>query len=513
MTDNEIDQFLDEGLQQITVDRSQLFEAMRNDINLLAALLLQDQYLFPFPRYYQAVFSNIAQSSQLERQFTKMALGLPRGFAKTTFIKIVIIWLLLYSKKRYVLIICASEALGQKFLADIRDFLDNPELIRLVGDWQQTATKKTASDLEFSLMGRKIAISALGAGSSVRGIIRNNARPDVIVCDDIQKREDSESEVLSDQLLTWFLSTLLPVKSPFGCTYLFLANMYPTPNSLLRKLKENPDWLSFIVGGLLADGTSLWEELHPAEELRNQLRSAIAFGKPEIFLSEILNDTQSIAFMKFDASKVALRPITQGEYSHEGNFIIIDPSGDKRTSDAAAMGYFEIIDGISYLCEIQTGQWTPKQQIEAALTMAVRTRCALICVEAIAYQASLLFWLRETVARYGLTGIEVQPLHRNTAKNNAILTAVKRLQPKELNAAPELGLSESTKNQVVSQIHSFNPRKKDNVDDILDLLAYEPQVRMNYDGLIIASELTTSKVLAYNEDNSSMGDEFATSAI
>ena len=512
MQNNELDALLDTSMAQITVTRQQQLEALRSNINWLAAMLLQEAFQFEFPEYYSAIFKTIAETSGKPRDFSKIALGLPRGFAKTTFIKIVIIWLLLFSNKRFVLIVCASESLAQKFLADIRDFLDNPQLVRDFGNWRDTSTKTTQSDLEFSLMGRKIVIAALGAGSSVRGITRNNSRPDVIIMDDIQKREDSVSEKLSDDLLTWMLATLMPVKSPFGCMYLFLANMYPTPNSLLRKLKVNPDWLSFIIGGLLANGASLWEDLHPATQLKAQLREAIMFGKPEVFLSEILNDTQSLSFMKFDSSKLRMRPDTVGDFAHQGNFIIIDPSGDKRTSDAAAMGYFEIIDGISYLCELEQGRWTPKQQIEAALTMAARNNCALICVESVAYQGSLLFWLEETALHYGLTGIAFKPLTRNTSKNQQIALVLQRLQP-SVDGLPELGLAKAPVNLVLNQIYEYDPKSTTNKDDILDVLAYEQQVRSKYNDLIVVPQFDLRHKSLYNEALESMADEDETSAI
>lgn len=503
---------LDSHMASIHVSRQEQTQALRSNINWLAAMLLGEDFLFEFPAYYSVLFKTIAETSSKQRDFSKLALGLPRGFAKTTFIKLNIIWLILFSPKRFFLIVCASEALAQKFLADIRDFLDNPQLIILFGNWRDTATKVTQSDLEFSLMGRKIVVAALGAGSSVRGITRNNSRPDVIIMDDIQKKEDSASDKQSDDLLTWMLATLMKVKSPFGCLYLFLANMYPTPNSLLRKLKANPEWLSFVIGGLLEDGTSLWEDLHPATELRSQLREAISFGKPEIFLSEILNDTQSIAFMKFDSSRMLMRPQAVGSYSHEGNFIIIDPSGSKTTSDSAAMGYFEVINGKSYLCELETGRWTPKQQIEAALAMAVRNNCSLVCPEAIAYQASLLYWLRETAAHYGLTGISVEPLTRNTSKNKAIRSTILRLQPSE-KGEPELGVADKTKNLVLNQLYEFNPLITTNTDDILDVLAYEQQVRTKYDHLIVVPQFDLRAKSMYNETLAPMADEDETSAI
>jgi hypothetical protein len=78
-----------------------------------------------------------------------------------------------------------------------------------------------------------------------------------MIFDDIQSREGSESEIVSTNLEKWMVATAMKAKSPEGCLYLFIANMYPTKGSLLRKLKRNPNWIKFIAGGILSDGSSL----------------------------------------------------------------------------------------------------------------------------------------------------------------------------------------------------------------------------------------------------------------
>jgi hypothetical protein len=105
-----------------------------------------------------------------------------------------------------------------------------------------------------------------------------------MVFDDIQSREDSESEILASQLETWMVGTAMKAKSPEGCLYFFIANMYPTKGSLLRKLKMNPNWVKYIVGGIRSNGTSLWEELQPIKQLLREFQNDLSTGHPEIFL-------------------------------------------------------------------------------------------------------------------------------------------------------------------------------------------------------------------------------------
>lgn len=87
-----------------------------------------------------------------------------------------------------------------------------------------------------------------------------------MIFEDIQTREQADSQIQSENLEKWMVGTV-KTKSPHGCAFIFVANMYPTKWSILRRLKANTNWTKFIAGGILADGTSLWEDLQPIAQL------------------------------------------------------------------------------------------------------------------------------------------------------------------------------------------------------------------------------------------------------
>ena len=59
-----------------------------------------------------------------------------------------------------------------------------------------------------------------------------------------------------------------------------------------NKWKNNKNLITFISGCILANGQSLWPELRSLEELLNELKGDIDAGHPELFFSEMLNDTE-----------------------------------------------------------------------------------------------------------------------------------------------------------------------------------------------------------------------------
>ena len=137
------------------------------------------------------------------------------------------------------------------------------------------------------------------------------------------------------------VGTAMKAKSPHGCMFLFLANMYPTKWSILRRLKNNPNWVKFIAGAILADGTSLWEDLFPIKQLYKEFENDLAMGKPEIFYSEVLNDENAAANNLINLSALPDRPNEEGDIP-AGKFIIIDPATDKHNEEAVSIGYFEV---------------------------------------------------------------------------------------------------------------------------------------------------------------------------
>jgi hypothetical protein len=292
--------------------------------------------------------------------------------------------------------------------------------------------------------------------------------------------------------------TAMKAKSPKGCMYLFLANMYPTPYSILRKLKANHTWTKFIAGGILASGESLWEELQPIKQLLAEYESDLAAGKPEIFYSEVLNDENVNLNSSIDISKVP--DIDLSQETSAANFIVIDPSNDKANSDAVSIGLFKVFGGKPALVKLIDARLSPSDTVREALRMALSTGTYLIVVESNAYQYSLIHWFQQISTQLGINGIAYEPIYSGAlSKNTRILNMFKELVKGEILVAPEV------RSQVLTQAAQFNALKRDNVDGILDLLTYAPRVLQEMPHRLI-SEAEFYEVPSYEyslEDRSS----------
>jgi len=472
---------------EVGASTEQISDLARIDLDFLAALIMPTICAFLFPPVFKSVWSWLLAYVNKPRTFPRLALGLPRGFGKTTLVKIFILYCILFTNKKFILIISATATLAENILADVTDMLNEPNIKRVFGDWNLGMEKNTQSVKKFGYRGRNIILAAIGAEGSLRGLNIKNVRPDVMIFEDIQTRECADSETQSINLKNWMVGTAMKAKSPTGCMFLFIANMYPTKFSILRSLKTNPTWIKFITGGIQADGTSLWEELQPLEQLLEEFESDLAMGSPEIFYAEVLNDENASMNNLIDLSKLPKNPYSEGDIS-AGNFIIIDPANDKVNSDAVSIGYFEVHNGYPVLMKLEEGRLSPGDTIRAALTFALTYNCRLIVCESNAYQYSLLYWFKFICDQLELVGIECVPIYSGArAKNVRIIEMFKGY------AKGELFVHEDCKLAVHSQITSFAPMKRDNTDGILDLLTYAPRVIEEFGEFVVASNIIESQ--------------------
>lgn len=465
----------------------EVHDLAKADMDFFAGLALPEVYKYQFPDLYLQFWSLITSLLYKPRDFSRIALGLPRGFAKTLVIKLLVLYAILYTPKKFILILCENEDKGKALLADIEAMLSEPNIKNVFGDWTAAQEANTLIRKKFTFRSKDIILRCAGAGTGIRGISENFARPDFIIFDDIQSREESESVLRSTQLKTWMTGTAMKAKSPEGCTYLFVANMYPTKGSLLKQLKQDPTWIKFIVGGILANGSSLWEDLQPISQLLEEFKSDLASGQPQVFYAEVLNDENASINTAFDISTIPPYPYTPAELI-SGAFVVIDPATDKENSDYVAIGGFIVIDGRPVLRKLTESRLSPGDTIREAIKIALSIGASLLVVEAVAYQYSLKYWIEQIFQQLGLHGIQVIDIYPGAvSKNSRILSMFKQLVPSSLDSSssiPDLLIHPDVKAQVVTRITQFNPLTRNNTDNVLDLLTYAPRVLSEYESLI-----------------------------
>jgi hypothetical protein len=485
--------------QEFSFDRTEFADALRRSMDMLAGTAMPGTCELLFPETYQVMWNLVTTAALRNRGFDRIYLGIPRGFCKTTFVRLLCIFIIEFTERNFILIVNKAGEQAENSVASVVGMLDEPNISTTLGNWRDGITRDTLDCKQFNYRGRKQVLAGVGIFGSIRGLNITDRRPDVMIYDDIQDWDNAESAVLSDQLITHFTGTVMKAGSKFRCLHIFIGNMYPfahvLPNggksgSILRLLKQNPTWTGIIAGGILADGQSFWPELQSTEQLLEEYRNDESLGKGAIFLAEILNDDSAMAKSGVDTTLIPTVDDALFEEPHQGGFIIIDPSGRKKKSNATAMGAVVLYDGIPYLKELRAEVMTPKATIKNAIVMANTHGIGLICVEAVAYQDTLLFWFEEVLAELGIDGIELAELYPGgISKNARIIKMFTQLTPSPdtlVLGTATIMLGSAVRSLVLNQIQSFNPIKSDNTDDILDILSYIYKVIETYGDFIRA---------------------------
>lgn len=470
------------ALQEIHTEVQQAYDRGRVDINFFAGLCLPDICTSPLPAFYVLIFQLLATRKPEDMgRILRFALGLPRSHAKTTFIKILICWLVCYDKVNFVLIVCASEPLAENLLADISGILSSPNLEAVYGSWHASLYKDAAELKRSRFHNRDIILAAKGAGSSLRGINIANRRPDLIFCDDMQTRENDESPAERTKLINWFTATLIKCIANHGNRLIiYVGNMY-SEECLLNKLQLNPKWYSMITGAILDNGQPLWPALFSLEDLKDSFEHDESLGLGELWFAEIMNDPKAARrsllpiplpvcpYQKEDENEYELQP--------DGVFLTIDPAGFLKVSDDNVITVHYVVDGKSIAWERVYGSeiTDPEQLVLKALQLCVIHGATLIGVESVGYQSTLLFWFNKYLTAASLTDIVVVPLKPHNKQKEARI----RLYIEDLYAGNSYQ-SDACRPAFVFQGMQYRLGKSDNKDDILDCDSYSLAVRNEY---------------------------------
>ena len=475
-----------DNLIQVTQDEA--YERGRVDFNFFSAMVLPDVCTCPWPDLFIIMWHLIVTRPPEEQgEILRFALGLPRGFAKTTFLKLILCYLIVYDRAKYILIVAANEELATNILHDVDSMLADPQVEAVYGNWSGNMIRDNTKEKMCNYNGRKVIMYALGALSGVRGINKDNHRPDFILCDDMQTKENDASEPERARLLKWFTMTLLKCISTRGDRVIaYLGNMY-SEECILYKLQSMREWKSIITGAILSDGKSLWPEVHSLESILASFYHDEQLGMAGDWFAEIMNDPQA-----------AHEKILKGELGYwdraeapekTGAFLTIDPAGYRKTSDDNVVVAHGVRGGLGTIEEMQGGISNPKQLIEVAILMAIRHDCNLIAVESVAYQQTLCFWLDFWLEEHGLkdeiTVVEVKPHGRHKEfRIKEFLgecTGVRYEDHKWVEDEPSYYFVDpDAKSQVTWWANKYRLGIKDNRDDWLDAPAYGLDVRREY---------------------------------
>ena len=258
-----------------------------------------------------------------------VAIAAPRGHAKSTSISLsYVLACVLFRERRFVLLVSDTEAQAAMFLGQIKQELqDNQDIIELFGiKKDEKGEVKFDKDSETDIIvkftdGTKFRIIAKGSEQKLRGMLWDGARPDLIVCDDIENDEVVMNKERRNKFRRWVYGALLPCRSQHGIIRIvgtilhmdsFLEGLMPKENdkhTIHEDLKTyskgiGTQWRTIKYKAHNSDFTKvLWPSRRTPEEFRRIRQDYIERGLADVYSQEYLNipiDESNTFFRKAD---------------------------------------------------------------------------------------------------------------------------------------------------------------------------------------------------------------------
>lgn len=267
------------------------------DIKKSCGILFPDIFYAAFSSLHDQIFNLINEVCNTPSvRSRKIAIAAPRGIGKTSIARAVVMRAILFRMVRFVVYVSNSATSAELQTENIkRDLMSNAQVKAMFGNIKKAIDNVQSIDETFS----KSAWSAYGntfvlprgAGQQVRGLNWNNNRPDLIIIDDLENKDEIMNPDNRMKLKNWFYSDLLKTESrynPNGTIVIYIDTI-KHEDSLLVELLDSPEWHSLTLSICDENYKSLDPNYMTDEEIKAEVDEHRRLGTLDAFYMERMN--------------------------------------------------------------------------------------------------------------------------------------------------------------------------------------------------------------------------------
>ena len=152
-----------------------------------------------------------------EERAGRLAIAAPRGSAKSSYVGMIyVLWSICYSREKYIVILSDTTEQAEALLSHVKKELENNEA--LIRDFPDVCITEKDGKLphwkkEEIITKNNIKITALSAGQKIRGRRNQQHRPTLIILDDIENDQNTQSPESREKLYDWFTKAVMKAGS------------------------------------------------------------------------------------------------------------------------------------------------------------------------------------------------------------------------------------------------------------------------------------------------------------
>lgn len=232
---------------------------------------LKHRFELPPALYHREMIEALDSVNDLDKYLAIMGF---RGSAKSTILECYAIWCLVNGKHNFIIYMGATIDDAKMSLANIRDEIEQNELLRLDFGIELADPEKKGKDFrekwsEAQITVGDCTIMARSRGQKVRGFKFKKARIDLIIGDDLEDVKDADSAEKRKKTRQWFFTEVLPATKQGvqadNVKVVMLGNMVHRDCLLMHLAKSKS--VRFLKFALIDDeGRIAWPGLYPNME-------------------------------------------------------------------------------------------------------------------------------------------------------------------------------------------------------------------------------------------------------
>lgn len=368
----------------------------------------------PSPPFYKQVWAALESNDRF------VNIQMPRGYGKTSILRAYTARRIAYGLAHTVLYIGRSEAAAIRSVNWLRTQLEHNRMYTHAFNLRP-GTKQ--QDVELNIWHGTdeypIWIMAAGITGSIRGINRDDFRPDLIILDDVLDDEncltDVQRQKLTNLIYGAVAKSLAPeTESPDAKLVMNQTPLHPEDASTLAL--TDPMWRSLRFSCWtpetenlpVARQVSAWPQRYPSETLRTEKRAYAAQNRLSVFARESeckLVAPETCAF-KLDWLQYYDMPPDYG-----ARVLVIDPvpppsesqlERNLHNNDYECLMVVQRTRNDYYVLEYVTNRGhNPEWTIAQFFTLCTRYNPRMVVVETVAYQRTLAWLIRRAMEQQG----------------------------------------------------------------------------------------------------------------
>lgn len=425
-------------------------------------LLLPEWFTLPTPTFHGQIYKPL-----MNPEVKLLVVVMPRGFAKTTILQGYVMQQVVHRKHPVIVYIGDTYTQAEMHTESMRcELEDNEKFLELYGP---PAGKKWTASMWTTASG--ITMIPKGSGQSIRGLKVGKARPSLVIIDDPENDENTETPEQREKLWRYIYAVVKPMMQAGkkDVKIVYLGTPIHEDCVLLRLidlLEQSPfcDDPAIEVVRLAArddEGESIWPELWSTERLLAEEEFYAAAGQLDVFYREYLGEviaTKDAEFSKDDATYYCERDLPNDLQTYAALDVAFSKS---RRSDFSSLVVVStsVQTGNIYVRIAQRKRQKPDELLER-LVLLNRTFCPYKWfVQNVVLDEFFQFYATEKATRINFQKVSI------SRQKNAKVRRISSLQP--LYGSGRLQFLKS-QSDLLAELWS-HPRAKH--DDLADPLA------------------------------------------